>query len=99
MIAALQTPETKPPVTFEEFQTQFEQEFVQGSAIAPCLYQAATHVVRDTEALLGGEVSYPIHEALNWNVTRFGHRARLTLYAVLLINEDGSCWQAKLSHP
>jgi hypothetical protein len=36
---------------------------------------------------------------LNWNVTRFGYQARINLYAILLVNEDGFCWQAKLSHP
>lgn len=99
MIAALQTKATKPPSTFEEFQTQFEREFVEGSAIAPSLYQVATRFVTDTEVLPGGDVTYPIHEALNWNVTRFGYQARTNLCAILLLNEDGSCWQAKLSHP
>ena len=99
MIAALQPRATKRPSTFEEFQTQFEREFVQGSAIAPSLYRVATRVVVDTESLPGGEVGYPIHEALNWNVTRFGYQARTNLYAILLLNEDGFCWQAKLSHP
>jgi hypothetical protein len=82
-----------------EFTQKIQQEFVEGSAIAPCLYQVATRLVGDTESLPGGEVAYPIHEALNWRVTRFGYQARTNLYAVLLINEDGSCWQAKLSHP
>ncbi|MBD2121289.1 plasmid replication protein, CyRepA1 family [Trichocoleus sp. FACHB-262] len=82
-----------------EFTQKIQQEFVEGSAIAPCLYHVATRLVGDTESLPGGEVAYPIHEALNWHVTRFGYQARTNLYAVLLINEDGSCWQAKLSHP
>jgi hypothetical protein len=82
-----------------EFTQKIRQEFVEGSAIAPALYRAATRVVSDTEVLLGGDVAYPIHEALNWNVTRFGYQARANLYAVLLLNEDGFCWQAKLSHP
>jgi hypothetical protein len=76
-----------------------EQEFLKGSAIAPALYQIATKVVEDTEPLPGGDVAYPIHEALNWNLTRFGFQARSSLSAILLINEDGSCWQAKLSDP
>ena len=82
-----------------EFTQKIQQEFVEGSAIAPCLYHVATRLVGDTESLPGGEVAYPIHEALNWRVTRFGYQARTNLHAVLLINEDGSCWQAKLSHP
>lgn len=82
-----------------EFTQKIQQEFVEGSAIAPALYRTATRVVSDTEVLPGGDVAYPIHEALNWNVTRFGYQARTNLYAILLINEDGFCWQAKLSHP
>ena len=81
------------------FATQIQQEFIAGSAIAPDLYSVATRLVGDTEVLPGGEVSYPIHEALNWKLTRFGYQARETQQAALLINEDGSTWQAKLSHP
>lgn len=87
------------PVSLREFTENIQQEFVKGSAIAPSLYRAATRVVADTESLLGGDVAYPIHEALNWHVTRFGYQARTNLSAILLLNEDGSCWQAKLSHP
>ena len=82
-----------------DFAQKFKREFIEGSAIAPSLYQVATRLVSDTESLPGGDVAYPIHEALNWNVTRFGHRARTNLSAILLLNEDGSCWQAKLNHP
>ena len=81
------------------FATQIQQEFIAGSAIAPDLYSVATRLVGDTEVLPGGEVSYPIHEALNWKLTRFGYQARETQQAALLVNEDGSTWQAKLSHP
>lgn len=82
-----------------DFACRIEQEFVIGSAIHPALYQSATQTVSDTEILPGGEPCFPIHEALNWHVTRFGYRARETLDAILLLNEDGSCWQAKLSQP
>lgn len=86
-------------ISREGFTQKMQQEFITGSAIAPALYRAATRLVSDTEPLAGGDVAYPIHEALNWNVTRFGQQARATLHALLLVNEDGSCWQAKLSHP
>ena len=81
------------------FATQIQQEFIAESAISPDLYSVATRLVGDTEVLPGGEVSYPIHEALNWKLTRFGYQARETQQAALLVNEDGSTWQAKLSHP
>jgi hypothetical protein len=76
-----------------------EQEFVTGSGIDPDLFAAAVRIVPDTEILPGGDVAYPIYEALNWRMTRFGNRARATLWAALLVNQDGSTWQAKLDHP
>jgi hypothetical protein len=88
-----------PTVTHDPFEHQMKREFVIGSGIQPTLYQAATSLVEDTELFAGGEVHYPIHEALNWHLTRFGRQARQTLQAVLLCHEDGSTWQAKLSAP
>ncbi|WP_181357570.1 plasmid replication protein, CyRepA1 family [Stenomitos frigidus] len=86
-------------VDFSAFRQQLESECTHGSAIAPELFQAAIALVSDTETFAGGDVAYPIHEALNWHVTRFGYQARETLYAALFLNEDGSTWQAKLSQP
>ncbi|MFM7424281.1 MAG: DUF3854 domain-containing protein, partial [Elainella sp.] len=77
----------------------FEHEFTAGSGIARSLYEANIELVADTTVLPGGEVSYPIHEALNWRVTRFGHRARETQQAAIIRNEDGSCFQVKLGSP
>lgn len=86
------------PLPFDQFRTQIKQEFVQGSAIAPSLFDAALELVSDTEPLPGGEIRYPIHEALNWGTpTRFGLQARETLHAAIFRNEDGTPWQAKLS--
>lgn len=87
------------PITHAPFADRVEREFILGSGIQPTLYQAATRLVEDTELGFGGDVAYPIHEALNWHLTRFGRQARQTLQAVLLGNEDGSTWQAKLSTP
>ncbi|MBW4422194.1 MAG: DUF3854 domain-containing protein [Myxacorys californica WJT36-NPBG1] len=55
--------------------------------------------VRDTAIDNAGDVTYPIAEALNWNVTRFGRRHRENQFAVLLKQETGGTWQSKLSHP
>lgn len=85
--------------TLESFQARISQELIQGSAIAPTLFETTVRVVSDLQTLAGGEVAYPLHEALNWHVTRFGQQARATQYAALLVNEDGSCWQAKLATP
>jgi hypothetical protein len=87
------------PLSFATFSQQIACEFIEGSAIAPWLYQAAVQVVQDIEVAAGGEVSTPIHDALNWHYTRFPNQLRTTQYAALLLNEDGLTWQAKLSHP
>ena len=83
---------------FEQFKEKIDQEFTQESGIHPALYRAATRLVSDTESEFG-EVRYPIHEALNWHLTRFGHQARANLSAVLLQQESEETWQAKLSNP
>jgi hypothetical protein len=108
-IAILNTVETRTPFnspspigcaqTNPVWSKKIEQEFVTGSGIDPDLFATAVRIVPDTDVLPGSEVAYPIHEALNWRMTRFGNRARTTLWAALLINQDGSTWQAKLNHP
>jgi hypothetical protein len=89
-----------PPhhISFADFGQKMHQEFVEDSAIHPALYQAAVEIVQDIEVGAGGEVSTPIHDALGWRYSRFGNQVKPTLYAALLLNEDSSCWQAKLSH-
>ena len=83
-----------------QFAEHIEQEFCQGSAIALDLFKANVQFAQDTEVLPGGEVQYPIHEALNWDrVVRFGRQARATEYAAILAQETGDCWQAKLVNP
>jgi hypothetical protein len=83
----------KPPIH------TFETEFIHGSGINPNLYASAVRVVGDLESPIPGEAETPIHEALNWHYRRFGLLANQSLLAALLLNEDGSCWQAKLSTP
>ena len=81
------------------FAQQIEQEFVQGSAIDPHLFKASVQVVPDLICCNGEVIETPIHNALNWKFTRFGHQAKTPLSAALLRQEDGSTWQAKLSQP
>jgi hypothetical protein len=87
------------PPSLETFAKQIQYEFVEASAIASSLFAATVQIASDTEQASGGEVSYPIHSALNWTLVRFGYQARTALYAALLLNEDGATWQAKLSNP
>ena len=91
------TPVSNDSATLQAFAETIEQEFVHGSGIAPSLYAAGIALVADTEVLAGGEVAYPIAEALNWKLTRFGQQARATLFAALFLNEDGSTHHSKLS--
>jgi hypothetical protein len=77
----------------------FQTEFVQGSGIHPDLYALSVSVVSDLEPDSAGDAQTPIHDALNWRYTRFGLQIQQSIQAALLLNEDGSCWQAKLSNP
>jgi hypothetical protein len=85
--------------SFTQFAQAVGQECRQGSAIHLALFNTCVDIVQDVETQTGGEVSYPIHEALNWRVPRFGQQVRQTQFAALFVNEDGSCWQAKLKAP
>jgi hypothetical protein len=77
----------------------FETEFVQDSAIHPQLYATTVQIVSDLESGVSGEASTPIHDALNWRYIRFGLMVNTSLLAALFLNEDGSCWQARLDKP
>jgi Domain of unknown function (DUF3854) len=85
-------------LSLEDFKLRLDRECIEGSAIAPPLYSSAIKIVSDLE-INASDVTSPIHDALNWNFTRFGQQARATLHAALFLNEDGSTWQAKLSDP
>jgi Domain of unknown function (DUF3854) len=87
------------PVVLTGQPHDFCTEFTQGSGIAPALYAAAIRLAGDLESDAVGEISTPIHEALNWRYSRFGLRTNQSLRAALLLNEDGACWQAKLASP
>ncbi|PSB33933.1 plasmid replication protein, CyRepA1 family [Stenomitos frigidus] len=95
----LRSGETPNHQSFRTFSQTIHSEFIDGSAIALALFEAAIALVSDTETFDGGDVAYPIHEALHWHLTRFGNQARETLYAALMLHEDDFTWQAKLSTP
>jgi Domain of unknown function (DUF3854)/Origin of replication binding protein len=100
MCSLLVSPQTSPAaMTFTAFAHNVQQEVIHGSAIAAPLYESGIQLVADTVIDAGGDVQYPIHEALNWRITRFGRQARQTQYAALFVNENQSCWQAKLHQP
>lgn len=81
----------------EAFPQKFFKECVEGSGIAPDLYKTAIEIRASLETNSAGDVETPIHEALNWRYTRFGHRTQEEFFGAIFRNEDGSVWQAKLS--
>ena len=80
-----------------DFARRIEQEFITGSAISPALFAGATEIHADLEIDAAGDPITPIHDALNWQYTRFSRQAKDPLEAIILLNEDGTPWQAKLS--
>jgi Domain of unknown function (DUF3854) len=101
----LTTPSNSPnlaqsTITQAQFQSHIEHEFIVGSGIALELFADTIHIVSDLQVATAGEVETPIHNALNWlRFVRFGYQVNSVLFAALLVNEDGSTWQAKLSTP
>ncbi|BAS60314.1 hypothetical protein NIES2135_64570 (plasmid) [Leptolyngbya boryana NIES-2135] len=81
------------------FADVFRRECLDGSAIAPELFESTIKVVSDIQVSLGGDVESPIADALNWVYKRFGNEARPHQMAALFTNEDGTIWQAKLETP
>ncbi|HEY9878156.1 MAG TPA: plasmid replication protein, CyRepA1 family [Leptolyngbyaceae cyanobacterium] len=85
--------------TLAEFTSRIEQECLIESCIDPTLYADAVAIYNDLEISPSGEPTTPIHDALGWHYTRFGRQVKAAFHAALFLNEDGSCWQAKLSQP
>ncbi|HEY9662704.1 MAG TPA: plasmid replication protein, CyRepA1 family [Allocoleopsis sp.] len=94
------TTKPQPFLSLEQFSSAIAQEFIQDSAIDPFLFTSSVKVVPDVTYGNGEVLETPIHDALNWKYTRFWVNKRsIALAAALLLNEDGSCWQAKLNQP
>lgn len=87
--------------SIEKFSEKIRAEFVNGSGIDIETYNLAIEIVPDLELdpHTGEVIGTPIHDALNWRYTRFGHQAQENIYAAFFKNEDGSNWQLKLSKP
>lgn len=92
-------PSTQTAPTIEQFTQKIKSEFIDSSAIHPALFAATVSIHSDVETDQAGEPTTPIHSALGWQFTRFGFQVKATLFAALLLNEDGSTWQAKTSNP
>ncbi|MFN9835652.1 MAG: hypothetical protein ACK56L_06115, partial [Pseudanabaena sp.] len=86
------------------------REWIDGSAISPELFTANVEIIADEIIESGAEVNYPIHEALNWNPTKWrtvwqsGKQQRPELFGALIhswnpILEKPEVFQVKLSNP
>ena len=82
------------PLTFEEFQSKIQHEFIEGSAIAPDLFEAAIGFIEDRGF-------WEPQQALGWKVsTQWQTRKPHSFGAIAaFLNEDGSLWQAKAANP
>ncbi|WP_414574114.1 DUF3854 domain-containing protein [Nostoc sp. CCY 9925] len=83
--------------SFHEFKEFIETSFIDDSAVDPELFKHCIEFHEDQEFDYGGEVTTPIHEALNWTFTRFTQQVKEPMYAAFFMNEDGTVWQAVVS--
>ncbi|OYE06182.1 DUF3854 domain-containing protein [Nostoc sp. 'Peltigera membranacea cyanobiont' 232] len=83
--------------SFNEFKEFIETLFIDGSGIDSELFKHCIEFHEDQEFDYGGEVTTPIHEALNWTFTRFTQQVKEPMYAAFFMNEDGTVWQAIVS--
>jgi hypothetical protein len=86
------------------------REWIDGSAIEPELFDSNVEIIADEIIESGGEVSYPIHEALNWNPAKWrtvwqsGKQQRPEMFGALIhswnpILGKSEVFQVKLSNP
>jgi hypothetical protein len=77
-----------------DFRNSFMHECIQGSAIAPKLFEANVNFIEDRGF-------WEPNEALNLRVARFWETRRPHSFGTIaaFINEDGSLWQAKAQYP
>jgi hypothetical protein len=60
-----------PTPSLETYKQQVYQEWVEGSAISPELFYANVTIAASEAIEHGGDVSRPLHEALNWKIDRW----------------------------
>jgi hypothetical protein len=73
-------------------------EFIEGSAIAPDVFDEAVQFLPDVEfdPVTREVIATPIADALNWHYTRFTHEAKPDLLSAAFVAESGEVWQAKV---
>ena len=99
-----------PPKSLLTFSDLVQREWVDGSAINPELFASTVEILADEVISNGDDISYPIHEALNWNASKWrtawqsGRQQRPELFGALIntwnpLLEKSEVFQVKLSHP
>lgn len=92
-----------PPVILQttepQFQAAIRDEFINKSGICPDLFETIAEFATDQEIEYGEVIGEPIAEFLNWEIkeSQLGFSNRQTILALLLRNEDGTPFQAKLN--
>ena len=98
------------PKSVLTFSDSVQREWVDGSAINPELFASTVEILADEVISNGDDISYPIHEALNWNASKWrtawqsGRQQRPELFGALIntwnpLLEKPEVFQVKLSHP
>jgi len=82
------------PLTFEEFQSKIQHEFIDGSAISPELFAASIEFIEDRGRW---ESNYALNHkvSLQWQT----HKPHSFGTIACLKNEDDRLWQAKAENP
>ena len=95
----------RPPIVTHssetEFQMAIQDEFVKGSSVSLTLFEGVAKLVSDQDIQGGEVIGNPIAEFLGWKTQTsqagFGPCKNNT-FALLLHNEDGTPFQAKLNY-
>jgi len=92
------------------FSQSVHLEWINGSAIDPELFTSTVEILPDEVISNDHDISYPIHEALNWNPTKWrtawqsGRQQRPELFGALIYTwnpllEKPEVFQVKLNNP
>lgn len=86
--------------TQPEFETAIRDEFINRSAIAPSLFESVAEFSSDLDIENDEVVGEPIAEFLGWEIktSQAGFSSRQTSFALLLRNESGHPFQAKMNY-
>ena len=88
------------PKSLLTFSDLVQREWIDGSAINPELFASTVEILADEVISNGDDISYPIHEALNWKASKWrtawqsGRQQRPELFGALI-----NTWNPFLEKP